>query len=794
MLQSLRAAMFVFVCWASAIAAHTTDGETTGSNADHLGIDLSSVELAKGGGGTPGGTWVPLGPAPAHGGQVEGITNRPVSGAVNAVAPHPTDADILYIGAVNGGIWRSNNATAASPNWTRQTDGASSQSVRALRFDPSDVSHQTLVAGFGRLSSYARIGAAQPGLLRTTNGGSSWTLLNGGGLLNGRNVRAVEGRGATIIAATDTGIFRSTNTGSSFVQVSGSAGTGLPAGDTSDMVGDPGDNNFLYTAVVSGASRGIYRSTNAGGNWSKVSDGAVDTTLIGGARVRFAVGTSGQVFIVVVSNGRLSEVFRSADGVSGWTALGVPITAEQNGVEFGINVGGQGDLHLSIAADPTNADIVYVGGDRQPFFGEGVPGSNQFWPNSLGATDFTGRLFRGNAGQPPASRWNSLTHSGAASNSAPHADSRALAFDAAGNLIEGDDGGVYKRTSPRQTNGAWLSLNGNLQITEYHGIAYDGLADRVIGGAQDTGTTQQQSAASSIFASVSTADGGDTAVDDISSPTLSSRYSSFQFLLSFRRRSYNTTDVFQSQSFPPRTPIGGSPPLESQFYTPLAVNRDDGLRLLFGAENGIYESMDQGNTVTRIVELRVNALAGDPMLYGVPGNAAFVYAAQDNRLFLRTTEGGPVNQVSTLGSGNIRALAVDPAQPNRLFAMNQTSVWLSTNSGGAFTAITGNLGALTPGEFRSMVHVPRAAGDLLLVGSDRGIYYAEGPEFDVWARLGTGLPNALVYELAYHAGRDALIAGTLGRGAWRLDGLAGGSLGDRIFCTDFETGACAPLP
>jgi hypothetical protein len=39
------------------------------------------------------------------------------------------------------------------------------------------------------------------------------------------------------------------------------------------------------------------------------------------------------------------------------------------------------------------------------------------------------------------------------SNTAPHADSRKMIFDAAFNLIEGDDGGIFKRTNPRNNNG-----------------------------------------------------------------------------------------------------------------------------------------------------------------------------------------------------------------------------------------------------------------------------------------------------------------------------------------------------
>ncbi len=43
------------------------------------------------------------GPAPFELGQSEAINANQV-GAVNALAAHPTDPDILYIGTVNGGV------------------------------------------------------------------------------------------------------------------------------------------------------------------------------------------------------------------------------------------------------------------------------------------------------------------------------------------------------------------------------------------------------------------------------------------------------------------------------------------------------------------------------------------------------------------------------------------------------------------------------------------------------------------------------------------------------------------
>src|SRR2546427_10062658 len=83
-----------------------------------------------------GGAWVSQGPGAIQsgttGGATEGITNGPVIGAIQAVVAHPTDPNTLYVGAVNGGIWKTTNATAANPTWTPLADSHSSLSIGAL--------------------------------------------------------------------------------------------------------------------------------------------------------------------------------------------------------------------------------------------------------------------------------------------------------------------------------------------------------------------------------------------------------------------------------------------------------------------------------------------------------------------------------------------------------------------------------------------------------------------------------------------------------------------------------------
>lgn len=710
---------------------------------------------------TVGGVWQVLGPGPSQNGQVENIVNREVVGAVNALAAHPSNANILHAGGANGGVWRTLNATADAPSWVRLTDKQRSMSVGALELDPTDASSQTLVAGAGRTSSLGRFGGALTGLLRSTNGGANWSLL-GQATLVGRTVQGLAPRGPVIVAATNSGMFRSVDTGVTFTLASG-----IPAQNISDLASDPIEPTRLY-AAANATTRGIYASSDTGATWTKVSSAAVDAVIVADAKVELAVGRNNNIFAAIVgSTGRLAEVAFSSDAGDTWRLLGVPVTTERNGLIIGVHAGGQGNLHLSIAADPNDGDVVYIGGDRQPRFGEGQADDPGF-PNSLGARDFSGRLFRGDAALPLATRWASITHSGTANNSSPHADSRDMAFDANGELLESDDGGVYRRTSPTDSSGRWLSVNGSLQTTEYHGIAYDAVADRVIGGAQDTGTTEQISLTSPIFNSISTGDGGVPAVEDRASTTLSTRYSSFQRLQGFRRRTFNAANVVQSDLRPLLTLLNNSPAMTQQFYSPISVNYVDAQRLLIGAGNGVYESFDQGSTITRIGTNVINGFVGRPISYGVVGNPEFLFVGAGTGLFLRTTAAGTFTQVGAIAAA-VRDVAVDPDVPSRLFAMDISLLSVSNNSGATFSNITGNLSSFDPGELRSMAFVPSAVDDALVVSTDRGIFVSfDSGGFRAWARLGTELPMVPVFELEYDQIDDILIAGTLGRGIWKL--------------------------
>src|SRR5262245_26106764 len=591
-----------------------------------------------------GGSWTAQGPGPTKNGQVENLPpDDEVVGAINSIAVHPTDSNILYVGGVNSGIWRTGNATAASPHWTPLTDNFPSLSIGALEFDPLDVNNKTLVAGIGRFSSFSRIGGPLTGILRTTDGGDNWTPIRPT-ILNNQNISGVAARGATLLAsATGGGLFRSVDGGINWAPVSGVSGSGLPTGGIFDLVGDPDPNNLnrFYVAVQ---RTGIFRSDDGGATWTNISSG--DPTLTGSitnaqnSNAEMAVASNHRLYVIVVVNivnvGSRAQYIGFTDNPAAasttWKAMDLPQTPEGTDRHpVGLHPGGQGSIHLSIAVGRNDPNTVYVAGDRQdtPF------------PNFIGAIDFSGRLFRGNTGvQPtgevPSPQWKHLTHlnsipeiqgGGTASDSSPHADSRELAIDAKGDLLNANDGGIYRRTSPRDNIGDWFSINGDIQTTEFHDVAYDTISNAIIlGGAQDTGSPQQITRGSTTWDSVSTADGGDVAVDNITLAAMnqSIRYSSFQNLGSFRRDIYDATNTFIRRERPTLTVVSGAP-FQPQFVTPLELNAINPSRLVIGGANSVYESSDKGDRITQINPSPLPALRATAMAYGSAGNQDVLY-------------------------------------------------------------------------------------------------------------------------------------------------------------------------
>lgn len=690
-----------------------------------------------------GSVWESLGPAPTESAQVRVPPDNEVSGAVQSIAVHPTDPNVIYIGSVNGGIWKTTNGTVARPTWEAQTADLPSQSIGAIEFDPSDPTRQTLIAGIGRWSNFARRGDDELGVYRTVNGGASWTLLGGNTLL-GKRMSAVSARGSTLMATSlrgGGGLFRSVDTGANWSLVSGTGG--LPTGNALDMAADSSNNNRFYIAIDNSAPT-VLRSEDGGVTWTDVTAGL---SALGSStnNIRISVGAAGVVYVVVVNSGRLDGVFRSPDLGATWVSMDVP----------SVHPGGQGSGNTAVAADPGDSDLVYISGDRISF------------------SPFTGNIVRGDFSQPAGSQFVLAMDSGAM-NTSPHADSRDMAFDANGDLLEASDGGIYRRTSPESSAGVWTSVIGNLNVMEVHDLAYDGVSDIIMIGTQDNGTHMQQTPTDPRWTMINGGDGGDAAIDDSSLGASGSfRYISSQNLGGFRRAQYSAGNAFQgNQSMPS---IG-----DRQFVTPLELSLVDDSRLLIGGSSNIYESTNANGGAPTITSLGGPGANRNAMAYGAIGAPEAAYVGRSNAVHRR--QGNAFVQTSALpaGAATITDVAMDPNDTDSVYAVDNNQVFYSDDGGVSWTDVTGNLSAISSDDYRTIEYMELANGSpALALGTRSGVYSSLVGSVS-WAVFGSGLPDVLVFDLRYVPETRSLIAGTLGRGVWRLQAAAAISIDDVV--------------
>jgi len=132
----------------------------------------------------PTASWVDLGPSgvPASGLVVNestaGTTGTIFSGRTTAIAVDPNcslASCTVFIGAAGGGVWKTTNALAATPSWSQVSDGQiPSNAIGSLAFDASG----NLYAGTGEPNGSSD-SEAGVGLYKSTDGGSTWTLLSG---------------------------------------------------------------------------------------------------------------------------------------------------------------------------------------------------------------------------------------------------------------------------------------------------------------------------------------------------------------------------------------------------------------------------------------------------------------------------------------------------------------------------------------------------------------------------------------------------------------------------------------
>ena len=745
------------------------------------------------------GVYRNLGAGPLKDGPVyKQSADKPVgtgSGAVSTIVTSPTDANIIWIGTTNGGIWKT---TDGGNNWSPLTDTQASLSIAWLALDSTDATNQTLIAGIGIVDNglvgnsqgNSFRGGLQTGLLRSIDGGTTWTPLGratpAAGGLAGLSVVGVQARGATIVAATFEqqnststnallGLYRSTDSGATFTQLS--TGAGLVDGAATSLVGSPDSTTRLYAAVTSPSAKattGVYVSNDTGASWTKIFGAAqsAGTITVGGNQtmLRVASGPNGQVAVLVVSIGANAStqvpvgLFYSSDNGTSWATFAVPT----------LDTGNQSAVNTAIAIDPTHAGVVYVSGVN-----DGSNFAPVFRVTATGATSMVGATFTGD-------------------NSSPSTDSRAITFDKNGNLIFGSDGGIWSRSAPTTSTGVWKGLNstgtgnvGFLSTELVKAVAFDGNSKRLAMAMQDNAVAIETAANSSTFTSLASGDGVNATFNDVTGGTTSVLYSTDQELGTFNRNAIAPDGTVTRATV---AVTGGGTNYAAAFGSKLALNKIDPTLIAIGAKN-LFVTQDTvaSNLAATDITLSLTDVGGagatgtanniTQVAYGTRDNTNAVLGGGTQGLwFSATAAAGSLTKLTAYTGDPVTAVIFDLRSSSRFFAADGLKLFGSINQGAAIQDLTSSM----PTNFQRPValeFISNNGVNELLVGGLASNATTEAlgtspiisADSDAagnltnWAAFGSGLPNTYASALAYDVKADTLAVGLYGRGGWVMN-------------------------
>ncbi len=379
------------------------------------------------------GKWIQLGPfGPAAGSG---------SGRINTIDFHPTNANIILVGAPAGGIWRSTDGGAS---WTTNTDDLASIGISDIKFAPSN----------GNIV-YAATGDKDggdtytSGILKSTDAGISWTITNWVYPYSYRRqtyrILVHPTNPDIVYATTNLGLYKTTDGGQNW--------TRIRVGVYKDIEFKPNDPNTIYIA----SSSAIAKSTNGGASFTNLSFSPA--TQI--SRLEIAVTASDPDYLYVLAgksqdNG-FGGIYLSTNGGTNFTTRATSpnlLGWKSNGSDQG----GQSWYDLSLEVSPYNKNIVFVGGVN-------------IWRSV-------------NAGQS----WSISSHWRGSGAPYVHADCHMIKYSPHNSTTVWacTDGGLSKSTS----NGSqWTERNNHLSIAQMYRLgASKTVASKIITGWQDNGS------------------------------------------------------------------------------------------------------------------------------------------------------------------------------------------------------------------------------------------------------------------------------------------------------------------
>ena len=676
--------------------------------------------MALGSAGSAASVWRPIGPVGVFDSDGGFYSSGPQldAGRVTGIAPSATGGPLI-IATASGGVWRS---VASGASWTPLTDTQCALTTGAVSRDP--VNPNIVYAGTGEYN----VNSLGCGILRSTDGGSTWTLTGATSFRVQTSGSAgfasiyVDPAGAgtvastVLLAASNLGVYRSPDGGATWAIVLSGATASVIAHPTKTGVRFAGNSDNFAAS-----QRGVYRSTDGGSTWSALPIFPnVVATAVGRIELAVSPAAPDRIHALVASrtNNRILGLFVWDDGKAQWESQ--PFTGLYTGASRA-DFGTQSSYNFAIAIDPRDAKRVYVAGVRAF---RSIDGGATFRPMAMEI----------------------------------HCDWHRIVIDPRNPdiLYAGTDGGVFVSADAGDT---WTSRNAGLAIAQYYpgvSVAPDGA--RVLGGSQDNGSHEYTG--SSIWNGYLGGDGGYTIIN----------YNKPDVVYGEAQWSPSGAYIYQRDGRGVYSYRAGGIVSSDRgaFIPPFIIDPNTPTTLYFATQR-LYRTRDEGRVWIPISGDLTRGTGQIRTIAAAKSDTLTVYVGTSDAQVQVTRDGGVTfTNVSTgLPNRVITRVAVDPADAAHALVtvsgFGTGHVWETVNAGTTWKDIAGT--RLIDAPANAVSFVP---GVGIMVGTDVGVFLTAdgGATWDVGP---AGLPNVIVQDLVYAPATKLVVVGTYGRGMFAFN-------------------------
>lgn len=644
--------------------------------------------------------WISLEPA-------EGFPFNGYTGRINCLAFHPTDTNIIYIGAPAGGLWKSIDGGLS---WNVLTDQVPALGVSEIVINPINPDVIYIATGDRDAANFIS-NPYSYGILKSIDGGLTWDTTGLQYMLtNQMSVARIimhPNNPDVLMAALKSdianykGIWRTEDGGKTWTNVSGGA--------KYDLEFHPSNPDIVYTCGY----KNIQKSIDGGRTWNIINSADLPPVAdITSSKITVTPAAPDMIFVeYIATDGYTYGLYKSSDAGKNWTKINA------------LRLSTQGSYDFDIAVSSVDTNFIITGGQN-------------LYISLNGGKD------------------NTLRNAG-------HVDHHGFYFRPGTNTFyDCNDGGLYK--SYNKLN-SWINLNRGLNIYQYYRLGCSQRSeDFILTGAQDNGTLSHRLP---NWQQVLGADGMECAIDPFDDQFYYMSYQYGNFVGGgFASQVFKSPPGAGSTNYAWVAPFLIHPKNSQILYAggkDIFVTNDKGAHWM-NYSTDLTQNDPVGGGFLR--GMAISESNPDEVMYAI--SYVVVYKTDDGgKSWKNVTSNLPVS-AGCLDCSALSSILIHPEHPDTVWVTmsgysQNNRVYQSNDGGVNWFNISGSLPAVPV----NTIVYEKDNEDALYIGTDIGVFFRNDKSAD-WEPFMEGMPRVPVQELEIVEPFHKIRAATFGRGLW----------------------------